>query len=374
MTSDQEREFEHHWPALALRVNRLMRRKKISPWLAEDLTQETGLRLIRMWPKIDQTQPLWPLVATIALNLMRDEMRKDGSYELTYSVPDSPSTENVERRGLARLELRAVEGALAQMGDKHRHVLLAEVSEPTDSTDPSATRMLRMRARRKLQNLLDHASLLGIALGDHMRRIVRETEVIITKVLPANAEHLSAAAISLLAALSLGVAIGPETRSEAGAARAHQSAGVSTEAPGAGAPIRTSSGRLDDNERVAAGRTARTGGASDRRDRDRSGGGTPGGRGNAGGDEMPLPGAMSYWVDVTDDTYAYGTVEAEIVGEDDVFRRESDAPPEGTGSINCTIAPASYGASCSHSGEGWSERGVRANHDGGAMVAGHRIY
>ena len=79
MTSDQERQFEHMWHALSLRLHHLLSRKKVSPWLIEDLIQETGLRLIRMWPKIDQAKPMWPLTTPIALNLLRDELRRPSS-------------------------------------------------------------------------------------------------------------------------------------------------------------------------------------------------------------------------------------------------------------------------------------------------------
>lgn len=370
MTSDQKRDFEHQWPALAIRVNRLMRRKKISPWLAEDLTQETGLRLIRMWPKIDQAQPLWPLVTTIALNLMRDEMRRDGSRELMCAVPDAPSTENVERRGLARLELRAVGGAMSQMAEAQRQVLIAEVADPlAEAPDASATRMLRMRARRKLQGLLDHASLLGIAVGDHMRRIVREAEVVISRVLPANPEHVSAAAISLLAALSLGIAIGPDSPSSAAEADSSRGRNVSYDTTATSSAGSTRAGHSDVGRRYHRGPgTGRHGADARRPRRDRGGGNERG----PGGDQ-PFPGAVNYGVSITDDTYVNGTLQVEVVGDEEAGARDADQP-EGPGSINCTVSPESSAASCSHSGEGWSERGVRANHNGEAVVAGHHVY
>lgn len=372
MTSDQERDFEHQWPALAVRVNRLLRRKRISAWLAEDLTQETGLRLVRMWPKIDQTQPLWPLAATIALNLMRDEMRREASHELTYDVPDGPSKENVEQRGMARLELRAVGGALAQMTEPHRHALLDEVSSArTVSPEPTAVRMLRMRARRKLQNILDHASLLGIAFADQLRRVMRETEVAISKMLPSHVENASAAAISLLAALSLGIALVPDTPGEAGetpaGSRPHAVSDneASTAGAGNGAARRDSrdASRSRAGSRMANGRSKIT----DRGGRDRDS------RGGSDDEKPPFPGSVNYGIHLTEDTYISGTMQAEVVLGEDAWQRDAD-PPEGTGSVNCTVAPASSGASCSHSGEGWSERRVRTSHDGEAVVAGRRVY
>lgn len=372
MTSDQERDFEHQWPALALRVNRLMRRKKISPWLAEDLTQETGLRLVRMWPKIDQTQPLWPLAATIALNLMRDEMRKEASHDLTYGVPDAPSKENVEQRGMARLELRAVGGALAQMTEPHRHALLAEVaSDRAASPEPTAARMLRMRARRKLQNLLDHASLLGIAFVDQLRRVMREAEVAISRALPSHVEHVSAAAVSLLAALSLGIALVPDTPSDAGEGAApSRRPAVSGEKAGASGDRPASATRSSRSPEGQA-RTSRRSG----RDHTGAGSGNAGTRDDGGNGEEPAPfsGSINYEVHLLPDTYVQGTLETEVVAGEDAWQRDSD-PPEGIGSVNCTVAPGSSGASCSHGGEGWSERRISVSHQGEAVVAGRRVY
>lgn len=373
MTSDQQKDFEHQWPALAARVNRLLRRKRLSGWLVEDLTQETGLRLIRMWPTIDQNQPLWPLTATIALNLMRDEMRRDSSHELTYGVPETASSENVERRGMARVELRAVGGALARMPDTQRRVLLADVADADKAPDASATRMLRMRARRKLQNLLDHASLLGIAVGDHLRRAAREAELMISRVLPNQMEHLSAAAVSLLAAISLGIAVVPDSPSEAGERASAPPARTTTAAEGgadasASRAARHGSGRLQRGSATrGTARAARRGDGGLAKRRQTS-------KGSTNADEgAPFPGAVNYGARLTEDTYVRGTIEAEIVGGEVGGDRDS-APPRGVGSINCTVSPARPGAACTHSGQGWDERGVRAQHEGEAVVAGRRIY
>lgn len=98
MTSDQQNQFETEWPALALRLQAMLRRKRLSDWMAEDLVQETGCRLIRMWSQVDRNKPVWPLVATIALNLLRDEMRKGSWSELTGASP-TPLPERTWRRG-----------------------------------------------------------------------------------------------------------------------------------------------------------------------------------------------------------------------------------------------------------------------------------
>lgn len=369
MTSDQQRQFEHMWPALALRLQRLLRRKKVAPWLQEDVVQETGLRLIRMWEQVDQTKPLWPLTATIGLNLLRDEIRKASWSDLVQAVPDAPSIENVERRGLARLELRAVGRSLKHMPDSHRDVLLAEMSDDAPGApDPSATRMLRMRARRKLQHLLDQASMLGVAAGTQLRRVVREAELLIGRALPERAEALATAAVGLLAALSIGVIMpfdAAPPAAEAGGSASNR--GISSGSVSTGVGSARAAGGSATTSRSADANALGHG------DRDSDGAGAGDAEAEPGTSEGggSFPGARSYRVGITDDTYVQGEVEVEVVGGTDIDRATS-GPPPGPGSVDCTVAPAESGASCTHTGE--EPRGVRAHHRGEAYVAGKRIY
>ena len=146
--------FEDEWPALAARLNRRLSRSCPDPFEREDVVQETGLRLFRMWERVDG-RPLWPLVLTIALNLLRDAHRawQEPSMELP---PELPSTSDVERTGIARLELALVKDALERLSVTHRAVLLAELGMlPPEGLSPAATKMSRMRARRRLSQLLE---------------------------------------------------------------------------------------------------------------------------------------------------------------------------------------------------------------------------
>lgn len=373
MTSDQQRQFEHIWPALSVRLHRLLARKKVSPWLAEDLVQETGLRLIRMWPEIDQAKPLWPLTATIALNLFRDEMRRAGSNESVQSLPESASVENVEERGMARVELRAVGGALAQMSARERNAILADLSDEAPGPLASSVRMLRMRARRRLQHLMDHASVFGVAVGVQIRRAARELELIVGRVLPSDAERATAAAISLLAAVSFGVAVAPTSPTEA------------AEASGADARITSAAGKQPGASSAVsslAARASTTQAASSRDATRKSGDGTdPRSAGARAGsrdsgdaeEEQSFPAATGYAVEVTDDTYVQGEVEAELVGGGGDPNGDAasliDSPP----SFNCTVSPSQTGASCTASENGSRARGIRAQHRGEAWVAGRRL-
>lgn len=373
MTSDQQRQFEHTWPVLSVRLHRLLARKKVSPWLAEDLVQETGLRLIRMWPEIDQAKPLWPLTATIALNLFRDEMRRAGGKESIQELPDSPSAENVEERGMARVELRAVGGALAQMPALQRNAILADLSAGTAASPlASSARMLRMRARRRLQHLMDHASVLGVALGVQMRRVMREAELVIGRILPTDAERATAAAISLLAAVSLGVVVGPGSPSHADEPRLDADARIGDGTDGGTSTAGSSVAALAPSRSQTPSRRrgdAVGGGAASSGDAARA---TENGDQSENGREPnDLPGVTRYSLTLTEGTYVRGAIEVDVfgAGDPDSVRSFSRSP----GQFNCTVAPTHTGASCATSEGGSEYTGVRAEYRGEARVAGRRV-
>ncbi|MDP9068023.1 MAG: sigma-70 family RNA polymerase sigma factor [Actinomycetota bacterium] len=369
MTADQQRQFENQWPGLAARLNHLLRRKRLSPWLIEDIVQETGLRLIRMWKDIDQARPLWPLTATIALNLLRDEMRKGSSSELAAIVPDAPSREDVEQRGLARLELRAIGGALARMTTAQRQVILDEVTtRPSGIPDATATRMLRMRARQRLHDLMDQVSVLGVTVAMQLRRLVREAEIFIGRMLPSHPEGASTMVLGLLAALSIGITVVPQSPSEAREPAARAGAGNSATSGDTGGATASKRASVEAPARAANDRFWRSGDQKIASEGAASGDAADG----SGVSRGEMPRTTDYWVRVTDDTYVYGELETEVVGVGD--KSHVDAGPSGPGSVDCSFAPGGAGASCTHSGDGWSERRARVQHRGEVRVAGERLY
>lgn len=149
--------FEDQWPPLAARLGKRMARSCPDPSEREDLVQEVGLRLFRMWERVDD-RPLWPLVLTIALNLRRDACRSWHEAEMPL-IHDVPAAFDVEREGLARVELSRVHEALQLLSAAHRAVLLAEIGKlPPADMSPAAVKMTRMRARRRLNELLEGSS------------------------------------------------------------------------------------------------------------------------------------------------------------------------------------------------------------------------
>ena len=154
--------FERQWPEVAQRLQGLLASKNVPACKRDDIVQETGLRLFGMWEKVDRARPVWPLAVTIALNLMRDEARRNPQREvLSEVVPEMPAAHDVEDEGLARIELERVQMAMAQLSPSHRDVLLKEITPHDDVPRPArnATKMMRLRARRALATLLETAAL-----------------------------------------------------------------------------------------------------------------------------------------------------------------------------------------------------------------------
>jgi DNA-directed RNA polymerase specialized sigma24 family protein len=167
LTPERRRDFENEWPELARRLSRFLARKGVDFSDVDDLVQETGLRLYGMWGEIDQTRGSWPLASTIALNLVRDRGRRRPIREIASGdVPDTPDLYEVERAGLARVELGRIELALASLSASHRSALLMEVGNGVAcaAKDSEAARMLRMRARRRLTAMLEKVSAVVLPL------------------------------------------------------------------------------------------------------------------------------------------------------------------------------------------------------------------
>lgn len=174
MAAGCSRSFEQEWPDLARKLQSLLSSKRVPASKREDIVQETGLRLFRMWDDVDPERPVWALTVTIALNLVRDDARRRSTSEVLGAIPDIPSSYDVERSGIARLELARVERALSQMTPAHRSVLLAELGDEVSlGRGANAVKMLRMRARRRLTSLLDSASASLVFTGVRLRKYLR---------------------------------------------------------------------------------------------------------------------------------------------------------------------------------------------------------
>lgn len=198
--------FEQQWPEVAKRLKGMLAGKNVPASKRDDIVQETGLRLFGMWEKVDRTKPVWPLVVTIALNLLRDEARRNQDREILGAVPDLPTPHDVEHEGLARIELERVQMAMAQLSPSHRDVLLNEIAPysevPTEARN--ATKMMRLRARRALTTLLETAVLRAGLITLRIRRSLGMNEPLLPLQMGSGEAAAAPAAALTLAALLFG--------------------------------------------------------------------------------------------------------------------------------------------------------------------------
>ncbi|MFN2388752.1 MAG: RNA polymerase sigma factor [Actinomycetota bacterium] len=160
MSAVPERSFEIEWPILARRLDFLLARKCPSVADREDIIQETGLRLLGMWSRVDLHRSAAPLATAIALNLLRDRARRP-VREVLGHIPESAAVDDVERSGMARVDLTVVSRSLDRLPDRYRVALLAEVDP---DHHPRPHKMVRWRARRALKSMLERKAL-GISAG-----------------------------------------------------------------------------------------------------------------------------------------------------------------------------------------------------------------
>lgn len=149
-------EFGRQWPALQRRLRSFLGGKGVPASEIDDLVQEVAARLISFWHKVDADRPLWPLTATIALNLLRDRSRRPEAELVGELAGLAGSNDDVADAGMARLELAAVVRAMDSLTPSQRTALLQAI-EPDGERSTAAEKMLRMRARRRLANAVGRA-------------------------------------------------------------------------------------------------------------------------------------------------------------------------------------------------------------------------
>ncbi len=160
MSPEAKKNFEAEWGVLSRRLRLMLARKRVPACQVDDVLQETALRLLHMWESVDRSRALWPLTATIALNLLRDRSRVGQRHDLVAQLPEVKAIHDVEIAGLARLELERVRQAMDELSLPQRAALMKEIGAHTAACAPDAAgdKMLRMRARRKLRTLVERVS------------------------------------------------------------------------------------------------------------------------------------------------------------------------------------------------------------------------
>jgi RNA polymerase sigma factor (sigma-70 family) len=194
-----DRSFATQWPALEKQLTAMLARRRIPACLREDIVQEAGLRLWRNWDRIDPKRSVWPFAMTIALNLVRDEIRNRALMERKLAIADEPIPLDIEELALTRIELEWVAEALNKLTVAQRAALLAEVgAQSSERVNTPAIKMLRMRARRRLKVMLEEASAVVAPLGWSLRAFYRRFEEALAKFATDAFSALSSASICLL--------------------------------------------------------------------------------------------------------------------------------------------------------------------------------
>lgn len=144
--------FAEGWRDLSFRLRPRLSRLGISGELQQDVLQETAVRILERWDRIDHDRDLTPLAWTIARNLAVDQFRVDARtspLEETWT-----SNDETEQAVLARVTLQRTWRAIARMRTRDRHLLVAAALGDRDEVSTSATKVARMRARRRLVTML----------------------------------------------------------------------------------------------------------------------------------------------------------------------------------------------------------------------------
>ena len=201
--------FEEAWPALDKRLRGALAGRRVPVDIRDDIVQETGLRLFRSWSNV-RPDSAWAFALTIAINLVRDEMRRCERQD--PSRLEAPGHQrDAEQDALARIELQRVGDALASMSKRQRSILLAEVGgESHGEASGAALKMARMRARRRLRSMLEQASGFVLVGTDRLRRLVGAGDPALSGAFSGMGRPTAVASITAMGILGL---FGPDTSS-----------------------------------------------------------------------------------------------------------------------------------------------------------------
>jgi len=152
-------DFQTEWPDIARRLDGLLARCRVAAPLRDDLVQETALRLLHMQDRIDPSRSVAALATKIAMNLLRDHIRKERRLVPMFDLSIVGEIDDVESQVVARDEWRRVSEAIAKLKPAQRSALLLSsgLAAAPARVSPAGIRVLRLRARRQLRMILDAA-------------------------------------------------------------------------------------------------------------------------------------------------------------------------------------------------------------------------
>ena len=182
--------FERDWTPIAQTLVRFVRGLGGSRDLADDVTQEVALRLLRTQPVLTERKDLVRWCHVVARNVYIDHVRRvEATSTDPHELPEAIDGVDVARTVEARLMLSKVSQVLFRMSSSDRNALVQLVQdEPLKipSTRRESTRLAvqRHRARARLQELLAATGVILVFLAGRLRRVAHGASVVAACVLP----------------------------------------------------------------------------------------------------------------------------------------------------------------------------------------------
>ena len=153
LTPQRDPELTDVWPVVAGRLNRMLRRRGVNLATAEDVVQETAVRVLRTRVAYADADDLYRWASVVAWRLAVDTRRKESRAD-PGPVPDSPSPVNVALAVEQRTALEAVGRGLRALSPSDRSAILGGAG----SSGPPLTRqqsvLLAVRRHRARSRLL----------------------------------------------------------------------------------------------------------------------------------------------------------------------------------------------------------------------------
>lgn len=172
LKSGDARAFDEVYAEYHKRIFGFIVRMVKRPDVAEDMLQETWLRLARHAPRLRDDTEIGAWLFTVARNLCRSYHRwrvldNERIHELTLARFRSSSTSPFDSAAANQLEQR-LEHALGKLSPRYREVVLLVIIERMTPTEAAA--VLRIKPDTLRQRLARARAMIAGSLGDMVER------------------------------------------------------------------------------------------------------------------------------------------------------------------------------------------------------------
>jgi RNA polymerase sigma-70 factor (ECF subfamily) len=121
ISKDTARELFETYSPLVFRMAYLITKSKT---LADDVVQETFLRIYQKYNLFDQSKPIQPWISAITINVARNLLRTNKWQVLTDFFPPMRAKESVEETCLQHETQRDLWNTIQSLPDKSREILI----------------------------------------------------------------------------------------------------------------------------------------------------------------------------------------------------------------------------------------------------------